>query len=136
MDGKRGAAHYFIDEYTHTTVFEDKKEEYSKMKKEELLKIIEEMLQPKDFTTVVDEKKPVANDLHPTMKPLKLISRLVNNSSRPGEIVLDLFGGSGSTLIVCEQMGRKCRMVEYDPKYADAIIDRWEKYTGRKAERI
>lgn len=133
---KEGAAHYFIDEYTHTSVFEDKKEEYSKMKKEELLKIIEEMLQPKDFTTVIDEKKPVANDLHPTMKPLKLISRLVNNSSRPGEIVLDLFGGSGSTLIVCEQMGRKCRMVEYDPRYADAIIDRWEKYTGRKAERL
>jgi len=70
------------------------------------------------------------------MKPIKLIARLVNNSSRAGELVLDLFGGSGSTLITCEQLNRKCYMMEYDPVYVDVIIERWEKFTGRKAVKL
>ena len=61
------------------------------------------------------------------------MARLVNNSSKKGELVLDLFGGSGSTLITCEQLDRVCYMMEYDPKYVDAIIERWEQFTGRKA---
>ena len=69
----------------------------------------------------------------PTMKPLKLVGKLISNNSRKDEKVLDLFGGSGSTLIACEQLGRKCYMMELDPLYVDVILDRWEKFTGEKA---
>lgn len=87
-------------------------------------------------TSVFEENKPQKSDLHPTMKPVKLIARLINNSSRAGDIVVDAFGGSGTTLIACEQMSRKCYMMEYDPKYVDVIIERWEKMTGKKAQKI
>lgn len=79
---------------------------------------------------------PLASQLHPTMKPIKLCQRGILNSSQPGEIVLDLFNGSGSTLIACEQVGRKCRAVELDPRYCQITIDRWEHYSGRKAEQL
>ena len=87
-------------------------------------------------TTIVYEPKPTINDLHPTMKPINLLSKFIRNSSKKGETVLDLFGGSGSTLIVCEKLNRKCRMMEYDPRYVDVIIERWEEETGKKAELI
>lgn len=74
--------------------------------------------------------------LHPTMKPVGLISNEIKISSNPGSVVIDLFGGSGSTLIACEQLGRKCYMMELDPHYADVIIERWEKLTGQKAVKI
>ena len=77
-----------------------------------------------------------SKNVHPTQKPLFLPSEAVQNSSKKGDIVLDLFGGSGSTLIACEQLNRKCYMAELDPKYCDVIIDRWEKFTGEKAVRI
>ena len=67
------------------------------------------------------------------MKPLKLIGELVKNSSKEGWTVLDLFGGSGSTLMACEALGRVCYTMEYDPKFVDVIIDRWQKATGREA---
>ena len=70
------------------------------------------------------------------MKPVKLLARLIKNSTRPGESVLDPFGGSGSTLIACEQLGRVCYTMELDPRYCDVIIDRWEKLTGQKAVNI
>lgn len=73
---------------------------------------------------------------HATPKPIALCSRAIKTSSRPGETVLDLFGGSGSTLIACERLGRKCRMMELEPRYCDVIIKRWETLTGKKAERI
>lgn len=73
---------------------------------------------------------------HATPKPIALCSRAIKSSSREGEIVLDVFGGSGSTLIACEQLNRKCYMCELDPKYIDVIIERWEKFTGKKAELI
>ena len=76
-------------------------------------------------TTVLKYDKPVRNDIHPTMKPVDLIAELVRNSSRPGDYVLDLFGGGGSTLIACEMLGRKCLMMELDPHYCDAIAARW-----------
>ena len=69
------------------------------------------------------------------MKPVPLIGHHIKNSSRKGEIVLDIFGGSGTTLIACEQLGRRCRTVELDPAYCDVIVDRWEKLTGQKAVR-
>lgn len=70
---------------------------------------------------------------HPTMKPVELVVEAITNSSEPGDAVLDTFLGSGTTLIACEKTGRKCFGVELDPKYADVIVERWEKYTGKKA---
>lgn len=74
--------------------------------------------------------------VHPTQKPIKLSEFAIRNTTERGDIVLDLFGGSGSTLIACEQMDRRCRMMEYDPAYCDVIVNRWEKFTGNKAELI
>ena len=80
--------------------------------------------------------KPQKSDLHPTMKPIALIANALLNSSVEGNNILDLFGGSGSTLIACEQLNRKCYMMEMSPKYVDVIIKRWEEYTGKKAVKI
>ncbi|MTI15127.1 site-specific DNA-methyltransferase [Sansalvadorimonas verongulae] len=77
--------------------------------------------------------KPAKNDLHPTMKPVELVERAIRNSSKTKDIVLDLFGGSGSTLIACEKSGRQARLTELDPKYVDVIVRRWEEYTGQEA---
>ena len=74
--------------------------------------------------------------LHPTMKPIKLITNELEISSNKNSIVLDFFGGSGSTLIACEQLNRNCYMMELDPKYVDVIIARWEQFTGKKAEKL
>lgn len=74
--------------------------------------------------------------LHPTQKPIKIPEHAINHSSKNGDIILDLFGGSGSTLIACEKTNRKCFMAELDPHYCDVIVARWEKYTGKKAELI
>ena len=70
------------------------------------------------------------------MKPVRLFGRLIRNSSKQGEIILDTFGGSGTTIVACEQLGRKARLMELDPHYCDVIIARWEKLTGQKAERL
>lgn len=80
-------------------------------------------------------KKPVKNDLHPTMKPVELVERAIRNSSRPGDVVLDPFGGSGTTLIAAEKSGRVARLIELDPKYCDVIIRRWQQWTGKEAFR-
>jgi len=79
--------------------------------------------------------KPRVNDLHPTMKPVELVERGIRNSSRPGDVVLDPFGGSGTTLIAAEKSGRKARLIELDPKYADVIVRRWQDWTGQQATR-
>ena len=84
-------------------------------------------------TDVWNFDKPLSNDLHPTMKPVALIERAINNSSRTMDIVLDGFGGSGSTLIAAEKTNRRCRMIELDEHYVDTIIKRWEDFTGQKA---
>lgn len=76
------------------------------------------------------------NYVHPTQKPVKLSEFAIRNTTERGDIVLDLFGGSGSTLIACEQLKRKCRMMEYDPMYCDVIVERWEQFTGQEAELI
>lgn len=83
---------------------------------------------------VWDFDRPSKSEEHPTMKPVALVAKAITNSSKKGDVVLDLFGGSGTTLIAAEQTGRKCRMSELDPKYVDVIIARWEKLTGKKAE--
>lgn len=101
---KEGAAHYFADTRTETTV--------------------------------IDEAKPSRNGDHPTMKPVALFGRLIKNSSKRGGRVFDPFCGSGTTVVACEQLGRKAAAMELDPRYCDVIIRRWEELTGRKAERV
>ncbi len=133
---KEGASHYFIDDRTQSTVFEDKGIDIKKLKKAEAIKMLQDLMGDKISTTVINEDKPSVNDLHPTMKPIKLMARLIKNSSKIDETVLDLFGGSGSTLIACEQTQRKCYTMEYDEKYATVIVDRWEKLTGQKATKL
>jgi DNA modification methylase len=78
-------------------------------------------------------KRTSKNDLHPTMKPVELIEKALEDASKPGNTVLDLFGGSGSTMIACEKLGRKSRLMELDPKYCDVIVKRWEDFTGKQA---
>ncbi len=84
-------------------------------------------------STVLEFDKPTRNAEHPTMKPIDLLVYLIKNSSKEKDIILDLFGGSGSTLIAAEQVNRKCYMMELDPKYCDVIVRRWENLTGQKA---
>jgi DNA modification methylase len=87
----------------------------------------------KSQSTLWEESKPSANRLHPTMKPVELIERALVNSSKAGDVVADLFGGSGSTLIACERRGRAARLMELDPRYADVICLRYREYTGKEA---
>jgi DNA modification methylase len=84
-------------------------------------------------STLWQENKPAANRLHPTMKPVELIERALLNSSKAGDLVIDFFGGSGSTLIACERRGRAARLMELDVRYADCIVQRYQDYTGKKA---
>ena len=89
----------------------------------------------RDQSDVWAIKKPQKNDLHPTMKPVELVERALRNSSRPGDTVLDPFGGSGTTVIAAEKSGRKARMIELDPKYCDVIVRRWQDFSGHQARR-
>ncbi len=135
--GWKEGAHYFIDNRSLVTVQEDGTSiDVDKMSKMELKRTLKAILESNVQTTVIDENKPTRNGEHPTMKPVKLIGRLIRNSSKVGDVVLDNFSGSGTTLIACEQLGRKCRAIEYDPHYCDVIIARWEKLTGRTAEKL
>ena len=133
---KDGAKHYFVDDRAQATVHENAAIDFSKLKKGDAIKLLKEIYSDKRSTTVINENKPTRNEEHPTMKPIKLIARLIRNSTRLGECVLDPFGGSGSTLIACEQLGRVCYIIELDPRYCDVIIDRWERMTGLKAVKI
>lgn len=131
---KDGAAHYFTPDRRQVTVMEDALD-FKKMKKDALVNLLEEIFGEKTPSSVMREDKPLVSDLHPTMKPVKLMARCIQNSTKPGETVLDLFGGSGSTMIACEQLDRKCKMVELDPFYCDVIIERWEAFTGETAHK-
>ena len=87
----------------------------------------------RDQSDIWNYNKPRVNDLHPTMKPVELVERAIKNSSKSRDIVLDLFGGSGTTLIACEKTNRQARLLELDPKFVDVIVKRWEEYAGQKA---
>lgn len=130
---KPGAAHSWHGPFTNTTVLDFANGDLAKKSKEELINFITEAL---DVSTAIREKRPTKNDIHPTMKPIALVGRLLKNSMLKGERVLDPFGGSGSTLIAAEQLGLKAAVVELDPKYVDAIVTRWENLTGQKAELV
>ena len=134
--GATGERHYFKRDRTQDTALNFHSIDFSKMTKEQLLKFIEDLKKEyEDFGDVILEPRTKRNTLHPTMKPVDLIGRLINNSSTPKANVLDLFGGSGTTIIACEQLHRNGFMVEYEPHYCDCILDRWEKLTGNKAEK-
>lgn len=90
-------------------------------------------LEDRKQSDVWDVDRPKKSDEHPTMKPISLVARAINNSSKKNDVVLDLFGGSGTTLMAAEQTERNCRMMELDPKYVDVIVHRWEEFTGKKA---
>lgn len=133
---KEGAAHYFIDDRSQDTVLLEDELDFQSMKKEDLITYINQIRDSyKNRTTVLFENKPTKNDLHPTMKPISLVGRLMKNSSKPDWNVLDLFGGSGSTLMAAEQLGRNAYLMELDEKFCDVIVKRWEDFTGRKAEK-
>ena len=87
-------------------------------------------------TTLINYDRPTKSKLHPTMKPVGLIEYLIKNSSKSEDIVFDSFLGSGSTLLACEKTNRICHGIEFDPKYVDVIVKRWEQYTGQKAKKI
>lgn len=126
---KEGAAHYFVNDRTQSTII-DETIDLETIPEDKLKEWVKDLL---NNSTILYENKPTINDMHPTMKPIPLIGRLIKNSSIKNTNVLDLFGGSGSTLIACEQLNRKCFTMELDPKYCDVIIKRWETLTGKKA---
>lgn len=132
---KDGAAHYFVDDHSNTTVIDEiEKKGISNMTKEELKKALKELMALDVPTTVINEDRPNRSEEHPTMKPVKLIARHIKNSSRIGDTVFDPFGGSGTTLITCEQLDRRCLTMELDPKYCDVILTRWETLTWQNAK--
>lgn len=131
---KDGAGHYFVNDRCQTTVFENKPD-LDSMTREELAGLAEKLLAKLEEipTSIIHHDKPVRSELHPTMKPVALCAKLIQNSSKRGEKVIDFFGGSGSTLMACEETGRICYTMELDTRYADVIINRWEEATGEKA---
>lgn len=133
---KNGAKHYFIDSCKEADVIDDTMPNFRKMDRKDLIAYLESIYSDKFSTTIIREDKLRVCDIHPTMKPIKLFATMIRNSSRKGERVIDFFGGSGTTLIACEQLGRISYTMEYDPKYVEAILTRWEDFTGEKAVKI
>ena len=132
---KSGAPHYFTDDRSISTVFDGyERPNFGGMSRDELVEFLELICDGADEmpSSILYCDKPKKNDDHPTMKPTALIGRLVANSSRRGWVVLDPFGGSGSTLIACEALGRKARTIELDPRFADVIVRRYIKTTGKQ----
>jgi site-specific DNA-methyltransferase (adenine-specific) len=131
-----GAAHYFISDRTKDTIIADDTVDFDKLKKEEAIELLKKIFEEHEPSSVIFEDRPTRAEIHPTMKPINLFATLMKNSSRSGEKVLDLFGGSGTTIMAAEQLNRTAYVMEFDPKYADAIIQRWEDFTGEKAELV
>jgi site-specific DNA-methyltransferase (adenine-specific) len=126
---REGSAHYFIDDRTKTTVIDSPSLDFKNMKKEELITRLEDIYSNYKYT-VLNYEKPSKCDLHPTMKPISLLSELIKNSSKQGEVILDMFGGSGSTLIACEELNRISRLMELDEKFVDVIVKRYVNLKG------
>lgn len=125
---KEGKAHYFIDDRTITTVIDAPSLDFKSMKKEELIQRLEDVYSLKN--SVLNHDKPTKNDLHPTMKPISLLADLLKYSSKVGENVMDPFGGSGSTLIACEELKRNAFLNELDENYVDVIVKRYISLKG------
>lgn len=120
---KPGAAHYFTDDRTNTTVIDDNID-LKKLSKAELLNMLQTILSDKTPTSVLRYDKPQRSEEHPTMKPVPLFGHLIENSSKPGEIVADFFGGSGTTMVAAHQLGRRAFIAEKDPNYCQVIVNR------------
>ena len=133
---KDGAAHYFTKQRGKTNIIEQDKIDINKLKKEELQSLLKQFINEEEKTSVLNFDKPRVSKLHPTMKPVKLFAELIENSSLPNNNMIDFFGGSGTSLIACEQLNRNAFIMELDPAYCDVIIDRYENFTGKKAEKI
>lgn len=127
---KEGAAHYFTDSRSEATVIEDKGVKLSTLKKSELIELCEKLMGLDKPSTIIRAGKSIGEFNHPTIKPQSLLCYLMRNSSRKGDNVLDLFGGSGSTLIAAEQLGRNCFAMEIDEHFADIIINRYIQFKG------
>lgn len=127
---KPGAAHSWYGDRNKTTVIDDDID-LDKADKATLLRILKDLRAAP--STVFREKKPTRNEIHPTMKPIALVERMLLNSSRPGDRVLDPFGGSGTTLIAAHKHRRQARILELDPIYCDVIVRRWEEFTETDA---
>lgn len=128
---KEGAGHYWDGGRSQTTVFDETVEHNpKKMTKEELVALCQELLDERKTikTTVIDMDKPARSAEHPTMKPVKLFQKQIENSTAKNEIVLDTFAGSGTTIIACEKAGRRARVMELDPRYCDVIRKRWTRW--------
>lgn len=125
---KEGKAHYFIDNRTLTTVIDAPSLDFKAMKKDELIQRLEDIYSLKN--SVLNHDKPAKNDLHPTMKPISLLADLLKNSSHPGQNVLDPFGGSGSTLVACDELRRVAFINELDETYVDVIVKRYINLKG------
>lgn len=119
---KPGEGHLWQGGYSQSTIIDDDVD-LKKLSKGELIGLINHLRNATD-TTVVREPRPTISDLHPTMKPVRLVARHIWNSSRRGETVLELFGGSGTTLVASQQLGRRCVATEYDPKFCAVILER------------
>lgn len=131
---KKGAEHYFTNSRSEATVIEDSNVKLSTLKKNELIELCEKLMGMDQPQSVIRAGKSIGEVNHPTIKPQDLLCYLMKNSSRKGEKVLDLFGGSGSTLIAAEQLGRTCYMMELDEHFADVIIERYIKFKGSDAD--
>jgi DNA modification methylase len=123
---KPGAAHYFTPDRTLATVIDDKLN-INKLSKDEMKALLKEIYSEKTHTSIIYHDKPSRSAEHPTMKPVPLIGYQIKNSSKPMQIVLDNFAGSGTALVASEQLGRRCFAMELDPKYCQVIIDRMRK---------
>lgn len=129
---KPGAAHYFCGDFTLTTVLNDSPD-FKKLSKDELVRVLEDL---RDMaSTVIYADKPARNDLHPTMKPVSLVERMLLASSRPHDLVIDPFGGSGSTLIAAHKTNRVCCTNDLDPRYVDVMVERLQAFSGLSATR-
>lgn len=127
---KEGAAHYFNGDFSQTTVIDDDAD-ISKLDKKQLMQMVTDF-RNREPSSVIRIDKPSNSEWHPTIKPVRLVERNVYASSRPGEVVLDLFNGSGTTIITCRKTGRKGRGMELDPKYAQATLQRYWEYCGEE----
>lgn len=124
---KNGANHYWDGRRDLTTVY-DEKPDYKKMNKDQLLQEITKLRGDNIPNTIIYEDKPARNEEHPTMKPVKLFQRLIKNSSKEDDAILDPFGGSGTSIIACEKLNRTAYVMELDPHYCDVIRRRWTKW--------
>ncbi len=121
---KEGASHYFCKDFTLDTVLDKERTDIKNLDKHQLINLLQNILNQNQETIIYNEKT-LHNDLHPTMKPLDLCLKLIQNSSKINDKVIDLFAGSGTTIIACEKIKRKCFAMELDPKYCDVIVRRY-----------